>query len=571
MGIINAIPPPNHQIVNPQLETGNCDAYWYDYFSGLSSDALAELGIRTLESFGAIGDGVTDDTAAVIAAFTQTRASKTKLLGTSGHTYKVVGLGPQLNFNDINFDGCGCTFEAHGSATGFFFAFGASPTVHAVTSLAANCAAGEAAITVASASGMAVGDLLILQVIRASGFTFALTTIIANIAGAVVSLEARIPPGLDINSGSETNFVVAVAPVVGGTFRNASFDGTNITTALSAFEVANCIGGTVENLKFNDWIGDGVGSFPGGGPFFAQACYLTIRDMFMVGCGNGGTSDFATSKCSSCNIDGIISRYAFGFGPEITSGCYNNFGSIVCNGAGLQGVTGRNVKLSAELGSTFGNITSTNASDTAFALTNGSSYNVFDNLVLVNSGVNASNSQCFWTSNGGCINNTINNIVAICETAAAAGQEIIIFPTDTGNVFNNVRVTSVDNIIDGANSYFGLVNGYPWNRAYVMPLGNGNNNDVPVPSHTNFATITGPTGAFTITGLVVGRHGQEITIVNETGQQMTLVAGSGLSIAGNRINTLNTVGDIVFPGNGAATLRYDLGISAWLVTGVNTP
>ena len=61
----------------------------------------------------------------------------------------------------------------------------------------------------------------------------------------------------------------------------------------------------------------------------------------------------------------------------------------------------------------------------------------------------------------------------------------------------------------------------------------------------SFFTITGPTGAFTITGLAGGYSGRLVTIYNPTSQVMT-IGNNRTSTAANQIITL-TGADIVTP------------------------
>jgi len=66
-------------------------------------------------------------------------------------------------------------------------------------------------------------------------------------------------------------------------------------------------------------------------------------------------------------------------------------------------------------------------------------------------------------------------------------------------------------------------------------LVNGNNNDVVIPSQCGVMRITGPTGAYSITGIAGGSAGRELLIVNDTAQVLTLEVNDGLSTAGNRL------------------------------------
>lgn len=84
-------------------------------------------------------------------------------------------------------------------------------------------------------------------------------------------------------------------------------------------------------------------------------------------------------------------------------------------------------------------------------------------------------------------------------------------------------------------------------------------------ANTNsFVKLTGST-ATTIQGVTAGVDGQIITIVNLTGQTMTISNENGSATAANRITTM-TGSDIATTGNGSVSLSYDTGSSRWLVT-----
>ena len=88
----------------------------------------------------------------------------------------------------------------------------------------------------------------------------------------------------------------------------------------------------------------------------------------------------------------------------------------------------------------------------------------------------------------------------------------------------------------------------------TLTLGNGNNNDVSI-SDVIVLTISGPTAAFTITGMTGGTQGRLIIILNNTGQNMTLANSSGSSSAANQITT-TTGANMTSTGNVAAALIY---------------
>jgi hypothetical protein len=95
-------------------------------------------------------------------------------------------------------------------------------------------------------------------------------------------------------------------------------------------------------------------------------------------------------------------------------------------------------------------------------------------------------------------------------------------------------------------------------------LANGPNVAVNFGTASFVTLLAGPTGAFTIGGLVGGYSGATITIFNHTGQNMTIANDNTDPTAANRILTL-TGADMPTTGDGAVTLKYSASASRWIV------
>lgn len=102
----------------------------------------------------------------------------------------------------------------------------------------------------------------------------------------------------------------------------------------------------------------------------------------------------------------------------------------------------------------------------------------------------------------------------------------------------------------------------------ALPLANGANNDVDV-SGGDLLVISGPTSAFSITGLAGGTAGKQVIIHNQTSQRMTIARESSSSVAANRILT-GTGSDIQTAAGtgttGSVTLTYSAILSRWIVS-----
>jgi hypothetical protein len=101
----------------------------------------------------------------------------------------------------------------------------------------------------------------------------------------------------------------------------------------------------------------------------------------------------------------------------------------------------------------------------------------------------------------------------------------------------------------------------------VITLINGINNNVIV-NRFSFVNVDNPTSNFSITGVVAGgNNGKILTILNTSGQNMTISNLNAGSDPQNRINTLSGA-DIVTVGNGSVTMQYSVAQNRWMVIAV---
>lgn len=104
-------------------------------------------------------------------------------------------------------------------------------------------------------------------------------------------------------------------------------------------------------------------------------------------------------------------------------------------------------------------------------------------------------------------------------------------------------------------------------RKAVSSLANGGNAAVPVGANV-FIEVSGPTASFSIDGIANGRDGKFITVLNQTGYQMTVNNESGTDpTAANRIRTLT--GSNIVLTNAAVNLIYNANVSRWIVISHN--
>jgi hypothetical protein len=99
-------------------------------------------------------------------------------------------------------------------------------------------------------------------------------------------------------------------------------------------------------------------------------------------------------------------------------------------------------------------------------------------------------------------------------------------------------------------------------------LSNGLNSNIPIAAYANVLTydtlvdVSGPSAAFSLGGFDSGYSAKTLTIVNRTGQTMTIVNEDASSTAANRITT-QTGGNVSLSSPAIASFLYDAAASRW--------
>lgn len=131
-------------------------------------------------------------------------------------------------------------------------------------------------------------------------------------------------------------------------------------------------------------------------------------------------------------------------------------------------------------------------------------------------------------------------------------------------------MTAYDTTLDVPLVYLGAAwAGLHDRRQASVTLANGTNTGISVPRR--FMRITGPTGAFTINGMIP-RHGDgdEVILFNTTSQAMTIADQSGTEPTGGRRIRTVTGADVVLAARlSFATFVYDAFSSRWLLVSTN--
>jgi hypothetical protein len=96
-----------------------------------------------------------------------------------------------------------------------------------------------------------------------------------------------------------------------------------------------------------------------------------------------------------------------------------------------------------------------------------------------------------------------------------------------------------------------------------LTLANGANANVELPSVARYLRLTGPSGAFSISGFQGGYEGKRLILYNDSGQTVTFT-NNATSTAANRLLTM-TGADIAVPSPGLAQFIYSVDELRWLM------
>ncbi len=121
----------------------------------------------------------------------------------------------------------------------------------------------------------------------------------------------------------------------------------------------------------------------------------------------------------------------------------------------------------------------------------------------------------------------------------------------------SVNVLTPNNTLD--------ISGGLSDRPQALTVSTGANDNLALPSNAGTLYVAALGGVFNITGIAGGVPGREITILNQSGQTMTLTHNS-TSTAGNRI-FVGGGADLAITNYGTATLQWSTSMNGWQVIG----
>tara|TARA_R110000764_G_scaffold15478_1_gene43842 strand:+ start:2304 stop:4280 length:1977 start_codon:yes stop_codon:yes gene_type:complete len=248
-----------------------------------------------VKDFGAVGDGVTDDTAAVQAAV---NASAGKTLDGSGLTYKVTatitGVASDTSIENATFD-----FSAQPDVGGIDRGFDVSGSIGSPVSLTSNTAVDANTVVVGSTSSFVVDDLVFLT---SNKVWDALQGVVYGQYGRIKSVDSGTqlslyePVHLAFNT-ADSAAIAKVTSVKNVSFRNVKFIGANnLTQAQNALYIQYGEDCRIESCRFEYFDYLALGFF---------RCYKSIADKVSVfGARNAGNAYGIAVQggCYACSV-----------------------------------------------------------------------------------------------------------------------------------------------------------------------------------------------------------------------------------------------------------------------------
>lgn len=341
----------------------------------LAARALTDRGgqVFNVKAWGAIGDGVADDTTEINDCIAAANAA-----GAAGYrptvllpmgTYKVTG---QLTapVSGVTIAGEGpSTIIAPAMATSVWAPIGTTTTT---ALLAANGVEGDKTITLAAGSvaalSIAVGSRL---TINDPGASYRLQqTYVTSVAGEVVGLSDPLYEPFPTANGSR---VQRLTPLTNLTFRDFTIDGAALTGTNYGIIPSYLDYSHFENLHLINFLESGI--------YLNWGYGNVVRDIFTTRSGSLNNADLTFYGQTAMTLNGVVSVRSTGFGPLMAycNGC--NVANVHSTGANQ-----RSFKLQTSSHNHFVNISVEGGFTTGLSITIKSRRNHFTNVEVVSCG-----------------------------------------------------------------------------------------------------------------------------------------------------------------------------------------
>ena len=491
--------------------------------------APASATIRNVQSYGAKGDGATDDTAAINNAIAALQPGDTLLFPCTANSIYAINGQLTINVTNVTVDGSGCAIIQDAAASGNILVIGNISTGTAVA-LSAVAYELSTSFTTTSPLGVNPGDYVY---IHQGGLDYSTDTPpghptncdvsgcrgemlkVASVNGNTISITTALHDTYDPSvNGAVVQQVLS--PLAGMTVQNITLNGSGTENdGLLMLEVVDSTvtGVTAENVVSQALYG--AGDFN-----------LVWNNVTVTRAGNGSGAAMglyvqgnpSVNGASVSNLNPGMAAGALGF--QISAAAGGTFANITVDASGAYG---RPFKTTAARWNTFNSITAKNGAlsyDDGISIEYYSSHNTFNNCVATNNGTAGAG-----TGNGGIVTfgnfnqyNSFNNCTASGNGNIQfyiSGFDALRLAQDIGNSVNGGTFT-------GSNS-----------QEPVMQIEGGG-------TYIHNATFSGPG----ITGIYVSTQATYACVNNNT-------FNSGLGTVS--VSTFNDLGLGNNPNNGNLT------------------
>jgi hypothetical protein len=282
----------------------------------------------SVQDFGAVGDGITDDSAAFIAARSAANGSKVYVPAGTYKLNSVISSSEDLIFEG---DGPSTILDFTGAISGGNYALEATGTLTAIQSLSGTQTVGTNTVTFASPPSLIAGDVFVIYNptnFSWSGFRSEYKAgeycEVVDIVGSTVTVKNQL---YDTYTAASVNVYKLTGPVV--SLKNFTIKGTTI---LGLIKPTICINPLIENI---------TATHENNSVVYLDRCFKpTVINPYFTNVGDGG-DDYGIVVGSSQHCQ-IRNGYVYARRHAITHGGANNVGDVPTRDSRVIGVVLKN-------------------------------------------------------------------------------------------------------------------------------------------------------------------------------------------------------------------------------------
>ena len=370
-----------------------------------------------VKAFGAVGDGVTNDTTAWQNAINAV-AGTGKTLACGPGTYRTTAT-LSINAGNLTIQGP-CTIKPSFSGTSQFSAISFSGSTVVSTTVTANVNTDRAnsatdTISVASTSGFAVDDYVYLLGSQTTGSVtnyFAQVVRVKSVGES--SLTFYTPVVIPIRT-TDSSSVTKVNLLSNITLRDLTFDGENVTAPNAdgvAIRASYYRDSVFENLTFLNWKHGGSS-----GTSAAIVTWVGLnnrhRNISIRDSGSGAMSDYAVWNETALMTTNLSSIEATGFGPRWQRCTNCTVDGVTVLSAGQKVTNGRGLRIHSVAWSHFSNLHVARSKLTGLSVSGGTYRTVISNITAVQN-----ENEGIWFPSEDNIYNTLLGVNSIGNSTA---------------------------------------------------------------------------------------------------------------------------------------------------------